>query len=398
MKKTITLLEEIFQWSKKLDSELAEVNYQCLNRVLQSKVLSFDKVPSYSYTKTCGFAIRSQDIEKLPIELNKVEFNNETTIHQGECVFVVDGDPIPKGADSVVKQSDYIDIKDHIIVNEFNIVENNIVETGIDIGYSDILIKEGTIIKEQHIALCKLCNVKTINIKKKPQFTLISYSDDIIESSEDIVHKTQKKIQNIINEHIENYISNLGGETKILKKLFKKFDIKDYIKSQHLNENEFDVLIITYLHNSNEFDEIFKTLKNESSEFKEIDFKIPNIRSIWSFKIFDRLVFLMPQCFSTSVFASMLIYKNLIHYLNNDILDIKTSHAHLSRNLDIYDRNFNFLYGEFFKNEQKKHIVTPFSGQDYSSVLNTIKFNSLISLDNKGKTIDQDGIVDIIIL
>ncbi len=161
-----------------------------LNRVLAEDIYATKNLPPFNRAAMDGFAVKSEDIKNAsqttPVILNvigTIEIGEEPKleIHHGETVRINTGAPIPKGSDCVVMIED-TNWVDHEKIAVFKSLPplKNVSLSGEDVKKGELILKKGTILCPQDIALLKSIGIKEILVWKKLRVALFSTGNEII--------------------------------------------------------------------------------------------------------------------------------------------------------------------------------------------------------------------------
>jgi molybdenum cofactor synthesis domain-containing protein len=103
------------------------------------------------------------------------------SIASGEAVYIATGSFLPKGANSVVMK-EYASVEgSSVLVNKAPKKSDNILEVGSDIEKGKVILKKGTMIRAQHIALLSMLGVEKIKVFKKPRIAYFSTGDELVD-------------------------------------------------------------------------------------------------------------------------------------------------------------------------------------------------------------------------
>jgi len=154
-----------------------------LGRILTTDITSDMDMPPFDKSAVDGFACRKADLndELEVIEIIPAGKVPEKTISKGKCAKLMTGGMVPEGADIVIMVEDIVEpTENHIrFVGEKTAV--NICKMGEDIRKGDLVLKKGTMIRPQEIAV--LASVGCVNpeVYRQPIVGIISTGDELVE-------------------------------------------------------------------------------------------------------------------------------------------------------------------------------------------------------------------------
>ena len=181
-------------------------------RVLISNLNSKRNQPELDLSAMDGYAVRKRDLSSLPKKFELVgEIKAGDTISKAvkknQTFRIFTGAPIPKGANKVVIQENWLeDWKDVLIKRENK--ETYIRKKSHDIS-KKFSLKAPRLISTRDIALLGAMNHKKINVYRKPKVGILATGDEIIEVGD----KTNNFNQPASSKpSIISLIKNWGGE------------------------------------------------------------------------------------------------------------------------------------------------------------------------------------------
>jgi len=180
------LLEEaykiIMDSSFELNHEKVEIG-KVLNRILAEDILSDLDMPPFDKSAMDGYACRLEDIknELEVIEIIPAGKPPQKSISKNLCSKIMTGAMLPQGADCVimVEHTEITPDKKVRFVKETT--NKNIAYKSEDIKIGDVVLKKGTLIKPQHIAV--LASVGCVNpiLFRQARVGIISTGNEIVE-------------------------------------------------------------------------------------------------------------------------------------------------------------------------------------------------------------------------
>ena len=245
------------------DEIIKSVN--CLNRVSASNIFNKANNPAADNAAFDGFAINSYDTKNLSKKKSKL-FKIIGSVAAGDkplnkklknfqTVEIMTGGIIPKGFNTIIPIEQIVfhpnKLKPLCILIDKKIKKyQHIRFRGSDFKRNDLLIKNGTILKSNHILALKTLGIDDIKVKKIPKILFFSTGNEITNQKKIPDWKVRNSNSHYIQSLNENFLFNFtnGGilrdkdqlnfERKIKKMLNSNIDI--IITSGAVSAGKFD--------------------------------------------------------------------------------------------------------------------------------------------------------------
>lgn len=228
-----------------VDIEEVDVK-ESFNRILAEEVVSKVNVPEFDRSVVDGYAVIAKDTEgandSIPTFLKIVGESYmgepcDLNISNGECVYVPTGAMLPKCANACVM----IEHTENITTDKVAIYESvaegkYVVKKGDDIKKDEIVLKRGHIIKAADMGFLSSVAVNKIKVYKKPNITIISTGDELINNDENntlgkvrdvntnlLIGLSNKYNLNVVNEYLLKDDEKLVSQT--LENSMKNSDV-----------------------------------------------------------------------------------------------------------------------------------------------------------------------------
>lgn len=165
-----------------LDVESVTLNHS-LNRILACDVRSDTDMPPFNRAAMDGYACRRADWqEELSIvEIIPAGHSPQKTIQKNECAKIMTGAIVPQGADYVVK----VENTRVIAENKIRITDSDIFDyicyRGEDIKRGEIVLRRGTLILPQHIAVIANAGIRSVSVYRKPVISIVTTGSELKE-------------------------------------------------------------------------------------------------------------------------------------------------------------------------------------------------------------------------
>ena len=196
----------------------------CDGRVAAEDICAGIDQPPFPRSPLDGYALRAADSASAPVSLRVVDTIyaggwSDVEVHEGECVRLMTGAPIPHGCDCVIRQED-TDLGERVVRIEKALKPwQNYCFEGEDFKSGDVIIPRGTRLCGNALgvlASAGLCrdDVK-IKVYKRLRCALICTGDELVPAS---VHPLPKgKIYSSNEAVIASRLKALGCEISLIK-------------------------------------------------------------------------------------------------------------------------------------------------------------------------------------
>ena len=175
-------LDIAFKHSVKLGAE--SVHYQkSVGRVLAESVYSDVDMPPFNKSAMDGYACKKEDLGKELEVLEVIPAGKSPSfkIDSGQCSKIMTGAAIPEGADTVFMVEHSEEIASGKVRFSGAKTSSNICLIGEDLKTGDLVLKAGTLIRPQHIAMLAAVGCTNPKVYKKPGVGIISTGSELVE-------------------------------------------------------------------------------------------------------------------------------------------------------------------------------------------------------------------------
>jgi molybdopterin molybdotransferase len=154
-----------------------------LGRVLAVDVISCIDVPPADNSAMDGYAMAHMDLANkhnltmVGSALAGLPYTK--TILPGQCVRIMTGAIIPKGADAVVMQENTTADGDNIVFKQIPEKGNSVRKAAEDIQRGQVVVAKGTQLKAAHLALIASVGVAQVTVTRKLKVALIATGDEL---------------------------------------------------------------------------------------------------------------------------------------------------------------------------------------------------------------------------
>jgi molybdopterin molybdotransferase len=164
---------------------------QALGRVLCAPVTARLDHPPQAVSAMDGYAVRSADVQKLPVRLKVVEAIAAgalpiRTIGENEAARIFTGAALPEGADAIVIQENTEKDGDHVrIVDGGAAIKGKHIRTaGNDFARGQVGVPAGRRLTPSDIGLAAAMNWTWLTVTRKPRVAIISTGNELVQPGE----------------------------------------------------------------------------------------------------------------------------------------------------------------------------------------------------------------------
>ena len=223
-------LDTVLSSARPLGSERVDIA-DASNRILAENVKSDMNIPPFNKSAMDGYACRRVDLanELTVIETIPAGYVPTKALRANQCSKIMTGGMVPKGADCVIMK-EYVET---IVENTVRFIgeqtKDNICRQAENIKAGDIVLRKGTIISSQHIAvLASVGNTQPL-VAAMPKIGVIATGDELVEPAS---QPEPSQIRNSNSFQLAAQIGNAGAiatnygiardATNIIDSVFKK--------------------------------------------------------------------------------------------------------------------------------------------------------------------------------
>jgi molybdopterin molybdotransferase len=247
-----------------IDKEKIEFMHS-LNRVLAEDVVSDIAMPPFDKSAVDGYACRREDIsnELEVVEIIPAGKAPEKEIGKNQCSKIMTGAPIPIGADAVLMVEDVEELTENRIKYTKDKVKENICYRGEDIKEGEIVLRTGTLIRPQHIAVLATAGCVMPLVYRKIKIAIISTGDELVEPE---TNPTHSQIRNSNAYQLVAQARNIGADAEYIG---IALDTEDSIRSIiHKAFELADIVLLTGGVSMGDFDYVPKILAESGVDLK----------------------------------------------------------------------------------------------------------------------------------
>jgi molybdopterin molybdotransferase len=236
-----------------------------LNRVLAEDVVSDIEMPPFDKSAVDGYACRKADIlnELEVMEVIPAGKTPEKEIGKNQCSKIMTGAPIPIGADAVIMVEDVEELTENRIKYTKDKVKENICYRGEDIKKGETVLKPGTLIRPQHIAVMATAGHVMPLVYRKIKIAIISTGDELVEPK---TKPTHSQIRNSNAYQLVAQARNIGADAEYIGIALDTEDSLKNIISKGFDQA--DVVLLTGGVSMGDFDYVPQVLAESGVDLK----------------------------------------------------------------------------------------------------------------------------------
>jgi molybdenum cofactor synthesis domain-containing protein len=155
--------------------------------VLASDVVSGENVPPFANTAVDGYAVRSSDLQTVPVELQVVGelaagAAPSVVVVPGAAIRIMTGAPLPEGCDAVVMVEDTERVgSDSVRIHKSVPAGSAFRLAGSDVAIGDTVIAAGTQVTPMVEGVLASVNAKTVSVYPRISVGVISTGDELVD-------------------------------------------------------------------------------------------------------------------------------------------------------------------------------------------------------------------------
>jgi molybdopterin molybdotransferase len=171
--------------AKKLKSEKIKL-VDATNRVLAEDVFSDMDMPPFNKSAVDGFACKKSDLTKNLEVLEIIAAGQLPTLSVGnnQCSKIMTGAKVPDGADCVIMVEDTEYLSENTIRFKKEFTAPNFSIQAEDIRKGDVVLKKGTLIKPQHIAILASIGCSEPEVYCRPKIAILATGSELVEPNQ----------------------------------------------------------------------------------------------------------------------------------------------------------------------------------------------------------------------
>jgi molybdopterin molybdotransferase len=152
-------------------------------RIVAENVISPIDVPHYNRAAMDGYAVISTSTVGASTN-NPVILELSNRVSYETCVYVNTGEPLPEGADAVIKVEDTDQVGNMVEIYKPMRAWENVGKRGEDVSKGDVVIDRGKKLRASEIAMLKSLGIKKLSVARKPYVLVVPTGNELIQNGE----------------------------------------------------------------------------------------------------------------------------------------------------------------------------------------------------------------------
>jgi molybdopterin molybdotransferase len=194
--------------------DLARDPSRGLRRILAEEILADRNYPPFDRSIRDGFALRSADAAEPGARLRVIGESRagvafDGTVGAGECVHILTGAPVPRGANAVVMYEYTRTEGDFVVVERTVRAGQHFVLAGAEARVGEVVVPQGTRLSYAELAVAAEVGRAQLEVNRRPRVAILSTGDELITLGE---KPGPFQIRNSNNISLAAQVTLAGGE------------------------------------------------------------------------------------------------------------------------------------------------------------------------------------------
>ena len=164
---------------------LAAAPVSAVGRVLAENIVADRNYPPFNRSIRDGFAVRAADVAEPGAKLRLIGESRagiafDRSVGPGECVRILTGAPVPRGANAVVMHEYTREEGDYIIVEQAARAGQYYVLAGAEARIGEAVITRGTRLGYAELAVAAEVGHARIEVSRRPRVAILSTGDELV--------------------------------------------------------------------------------------------------------------------------------------------------------------------------------------------------------------------------
>lgn len=372
-------LEDILGVFNANSCELVHVT-ESLGRVIASDVRAKDTSPNRNIAAINGYALMCSDTDNAPVKLKVIGESTAGTplreeLHSGQAVKVYAGAILPIGADTVIPLQDVKERAKTISIEGHVMKGQNLCYAGIDFLKDEPVLKAGSVISPRDIGLLAAMKTPWIFVRRRPKIAILAVGDELAmlgELNEDT--KTISSSSLMLSAFVASCGAipvNLGVASDSEISINRLLDCAEGVD-----------LIITTGGVSASADGLLKRSLDKNTYCHETSVKLSHtVTVLLGSKNKIPLLALSGNPISALVCATLFARPVINRMTDMKRKLFKKNHAVLDRDLDVNDKQMEYIFARLTEGEDKHLRVQPASSYDRMLMSSFAASDCVITVD-----------------
>ncbi|MEZ5344163.1 MAG: molybdopterin molybdotransferase MoeA [Pyrinomonadaceae bacterium] len=369
--------EIVLRESGHIGTEAAELR-GVVNRILSEEIRADMDVPPFDRSQMDGFAVRSEDTQDAPVNLNIVGESVagrgwHSEMMPGEAVRIMTGASVPTGADAVQKVELTEETDGIVTIQKATAPGQNIVGKAQEIARGEVIFKIGEIVTENMVATLASFGYKSVAVSKRPRVKILATGSEIVDISET---PGRDQIRNS-NSWMLNALAGKYADVEMLP--IATDDLTGIKKTIAEAAGKTDCLIISGGVSVGDYDFTKPALRELGAEifFERVSLK-PGKPTVFA-KLGDTLIFGLPgNPVSTAVTFFFFVRKALLNIQGANETGLKKGFAKLSHEIKGVSGRDSLLPVSLSTNKKGKLLIETLRFSGSSNYIRFAKANAIV--------------------
>jgi molybdopterin molybdotransferase len=198
--------------------DVASSPAQALGRILAENIIADRNYPPFNRSIRDGYAVRAADVAQPGAKLRVVGESRAgvgytETLGPGDCVRILTGAPVPRGANAVVMQENAHVEGDCVVCDQAARAEQFFVHAGAEARIGEIIMTRGARLSYAELAMAAEVGHTKVLAYRRPRVAILSSGDELVDTRE-VPGRFQIRNSNSIS--IAAQVALAGGEALML--------------------------------------------------------------------------------------------------------------------------------------------------------------------------------------
>ncbi len=192
-----------------------------VDRIVAADIRARVNSPSINGSLKDGYAVLSEDISSAspdnPVRLHLVGEvaaggTCGITIGSGDCIRILTGARLPKGADAVVAEEFTLVEGQEVIVKADAAPGRNILPRGSDVSEGEQIVRKGSRLTPGYLGLAAAAGIDDLEVVKKPRVAIVATGDEVVAPGKPL---SEGKLYASNTITLDGWCRRYGFETKL---------------------------------------------------------------------------------------------------------------------------------------------------------------------------------------
>jgi molybdopterin molybdotransferase len=158
---------------------------RALDRILAENIVADRNYPPFDRSTRDGFALRSADAAVPGARLRLVGESRAGVafpgaVGAGECVRILTGAPLPRGANTVVMQEYARAEGDFVVIEQAARAGQHLVHAGVEVRVGEVVVPRGARLSYAELAMAAEVGHARVQVSRRPRVAILSTGDELV--------------------------------------------------------------------------------------------------------------------------------------------------------------------------------------------------------------------------